>query len=187
LAFVGRRRREQPRIEELTVNRASKSAIRLIVGALLGAATLGGCGGGATGVSAAELTRMRTEIAAARTAAATANPTGVLSELGALRQSVTLLHSRGALTDGRARTLLTEIGQAQARVATDVPAGAAAAGATTPPLATAPSGPASAGGGNAQGPDGATPHDNGPGKDHGKALGLGKHPGKHHGGGNGGD
>jgi hypothetical protein len=167
------------------VNRASKSALRLISAALLGAAALGGCGGRGTGVATAELTRMRTEIAAARSAAATANPTGVMSALGALRRTITLLHSRGALTDDRTRTLLIEIGQAQARVATDVPTGTAAAGATTPPRG-APSGPASAGDGNVQGPDGGPPHDNGQGKDHGKALGLGKQHGGD-GGSNGGD
>jgi hypothetical protein len=169
------------------VNRASKSAVPLIVAALLDAAVLGGCGGGSAGVGvgAAELTRMRTEIAAARTAAASADPTGVLSALGALRRTVTGLHSRGALADDRTRTLLIEIGQAQARVATDVPAGPAAAGAATPPGA-APSGPAPPGAGSVQGPDGALPHDNGKGKDHGKALGLGKQHGGD-GGGNGGD
>jgi hypothetical protein len=149
------------------VTRASKSAIPLTAAALLGAAALGGCGGGTTAVGAADLTRMRTEIATARTAAASANATGVLSALAALRRTVMQLHSRGALADDRARTLLIEIGQAQARVATDVP-GTAAAGAP-----------------NAQGPDAAPPHDNGNGKDHGKALGLGKHGGD--GGGNGGD
>jgi hypothetical protein len=167
------------------VNRANKGAIRLIVVALLGAAALGGCGGASVGVGAAELTRMRTEIAAARTAAASADPTGVLSALGALRRIVTLLHSRGALTNDRATTLLTEIGQARARVATDLPAGTAAAGATTPPGAAA-GGPASPGAASAQAPDGALPHDNGQGKDHGKALGLAKHHGGD-GGGNGGD
>jgi hypothetical protein len=150
--------------------------------AALGAANLAGCGGRSTGVSATELTQLRTEMAAARTATASANAPAVMTALRALQGEIASLRSRGALAPARARTLLIEIGQAQARVATDLPAAPQPAPAPSAPLGAAP--PA-AGAGTAPGPDAAKPHDKGKGKDHGKALGLDKQHGKS--GGNGGD
>lgn len=130
---------------------------------LLGAAQLGGCGGAAT-LGAAQLTQLRTDIAGARTAAADRDPSAVQSALSKLEREVASLRARGALPAARATALLTEIGQARARVPADVAPAAPAPVAPQLPPAPGPQ-PGAADG---------HPHDNGNGKDHGKGHGKGK-------------
>jgi hypothetical protein len=148
---------------------------------LAAAALLAGCGGG-TSLGTAQLTQLRSDIAAARTGAANRDPAAVEAALTALQGKVESLRSAGALSPSRAAGLVTEIGQARARVPSDVvPAP------PTPPAASAPVAP-----GPAQPPapgDRSVPgHDNGNGngkdhaKDHGKAKGKGHGKGNGDGG-----
>lgn len=148
---------------------------RLAVGllaALLMATGSTGCGATArSALTSADASRLRVDIAAARTAAARHQASQAASSLVAFRQQVSRLEAQHKLTTVQAQALETGAQQAQARVALDVKPAPAAPPATvtmtTPAPATSP---------GSQGPPG-------------KAKGHDKHgPGKHgHGPGDGGD
>jgi hypothetical protein len=127
-----------------------------------------GCGSsGHNGLSTADASRLRADIAAARTAAARHEAPQAASSLVALRQQVSRLASEHKLTAAQAQALEPGAQQAQARVALDVKPAPARAPAT--PATAAPAQPAT--------PAGPAPP--------GKAKGHDKHkgPGKHgHGG-----
>jgi hypothetical protein len=126
-----------------------------------------GCGASShSGLSSADAARLRSDIAAARTAATRHEASQAASSLVGLRQQVSRLAAQHKLTKAQAQALETGAEQAQARVALDVkpaPATPTTAAPATPTTA-APATPAPADHGP---PDKAKGHhkkDKGPGK-----------------------
>jgi hypothetical protein len=98
---------------------------------LLVATALTSCGATArSGLSSADASHLRADIAAARTAAARHEAPQAASSLVAFRQQVSRLEAQHKLTRTQAQALETGAQQAQARVALDVKP------APTPPPAT---------------------------------------------------
>jgi hypothetical protein len=98
----------------------------------LGSIGLLGCGGASPGMSSADVRQMRHDVAAARAAAARGAPDTAIAALNALTGRIVAARAAGRLAPDRARTLLTLVRQARARVATDVtPAAPAATSAPT--------------------------------------------------------
>ena len=131
-----------------------------------------GCGASShSGLSSSDAARLRSDIAAARTAAARHEAPQAASSLVALRRQVSRLAAQHKLTASQAQALETGAEQAQARVALDVKQTTVAAPATpttaapATPTTAAPAAPAPAAGpgppGKAKGHD---KKDKGPGK-----------------------
>jgi hypothetical protein len=145
-------------------NAFARLAVTLLA-ALLMATGSTGCGARArSGLSSADASRLRADIAAARTAAAHHQAPRAASSLVAFRQQVSRLAAQHKLTTAQAQALETGAQQAQARVALDVkpaPAPPPATVTTTTPAAAPPTSP------GPPGPPGkAKKHDkpHGPGK-----------------------
>jgi hypothetical protein len=138
-----------------------------LVAALLVATGSTGCGATVrSGLSSADASRLRADIAAAKTAAARHEAPQAASSLVAFRQQVSRLQAQHKLTTAQAQALETGAQQAQARVALDVkPAPApppATVTTTTPAPAPTPPPPP----GKAKGHDdkhGPGKHGHGPG------------------------
>jgi hypothetical protein len=112
---------------------------------LLVATASAGCGATArSGLSSADASRLRADIAAAKTAAARHEAPQAASSLIAFRQQVSRLEAQHKLTTAQAQALETGAEQAQARVALDVRAAPAPppATVTTSTPAPAPTPPA---------------------------------------------
>jgi hypothetical protein len=109
--------------------------------ALLTALAAAGCGASShSGLSSSDAARLRSDIAAARTAAARHEAPQAASSLVALRRQVSRLAAQHKLTASQAQALETGAEQAQARVALDVKQATVAAPAT--PTTAAPATPA---------------------------------------------
>jgi len=131
---------------------------------LLMAIGTAGCGAsGHSGLSSADAARLRSDIAAARTAAARHEASQAASSLVALRQQVSRLAAEHKLTNAQAQALTTGAEQAQARVALDVKPAPTPTPAT--PTTAAPAAPAPPAG----------PGRPGKAKGHDKKKGPGKH------------
>lgn len=130
-----------------------------LVAALLVATGSAGCGATArSGLSSADVSRLRADIAAAKTAAARHEAPQAASSLIAFRQRVSRLEAQHKLTTAQAQALETGAQQAQARVALDVRPAPAAPPATVTTTTPAPAPPAPPG--KAKGHD----DEHGPGK-----------------------
>jgi hypothetical protein len=149
----------------------ARSAYLLAV--LLVATGSTGCGATArSGLSSADASRLRADIAAAKRAAARHEAPQAASSLVAFRQQVSRLEAQHKLTAAQAQTLETGAEQAQARVALDVkPAPTpppATVTTTTPAPAPTPTPPAPPGKGKGHDDEhGPGKHGHGPGDDGG--------------------
>lgn len=144
---------------------STNAALGVTVALLIATATAG-CGAAAhNGLSSADAARLRTDIAAARTAAARHDAPQAASSLVAFRQQVTRLAAAHELSAGQAQVLETGAQQAQARVPLDVKPAPAPTPAT--PTTAAPAAPPTAAP--------AAPGPPGKAKGHDKPKGPGKH------------